>query len=60
MERNKNICRVPVSATMQKINGEYVMVDAEYADIPAEKIAAFLVDRFGARAIFGESEVKKG
>ena len=51
-----NICRIPVSATMQKINGEYVMVAAEYADIPAEKIAAFLVERAGAATIFGGNE----
>lgn len=55
MPDNK-ICRIPVNATMQKINGEYVMVAAEYADIPAEKIAAFLVERVGAAAIFGGEE----
>lgn len=49
-------CRIPVQATMQKINGEYVMVAAEYADIPAEKIAAFLVERVGAATIFGGEE----
>lgn len=51
-----NTCRIPVKATMQKINGEYVMVAAEYADIPAEKIAAFLVERVGTSAIFGGEE----
>lgn len=51
-----NTCRIPVQATMQKINGEYVMVAAEYADIPAEKIAAFLVERVGTSAIFGGEE----
>lgn len=51
-----NVCRIPVNATMQKINGEYVMVAAEYADIPAEKIAAFLVERVGTSAIFGGEE----
>lgn len=55
MQDNK-MCRIPVNATMQKINGEYVMVAAEYADIPAEKIAAFLVERAGAAAIFGGVE----
>lgn len=54
--QEKNICRMPVQATMQKINGEYVMVAAEYADIPAEKIAAFLVERVGTSAIFGGEE----
>lgn len=51
--QEKNICKIPVKATMQKINGEYVMIAAEYADIPAEKIAAFLVERAGATTIFG-------
>lgn len=52
-EVKENICRVPVAATMQIINGEPAMIAAEYADIPADKIAAFLVERFGAGAIFG-------
>lgn len=52
-EVKENICRVPVAATMQIINGEPTMIAAEYADIPADKIAAFLVERFGAGAIFG-------
>lgn len=51
-EVKESICRVPVSATMQIINGEPVMIAAEYADIPADKIAAFLVEHFGAGAIF--------
>ena len=55
-ETKENICRIPVSATMQIINGEPVMVAAEYAEIPADKIAAFLVERFGAGRIFGEGE----
>ena len=60
MNSKDNICRIPVSATMQIINGEPVMVAAEYADIPAEKIAAFLVERFGVGAIFGEGEARGG
>lgn len=48
-----NMCRIPVKATMQKINGEYVMVAAEYADIPAEAIAEYLVKSFGAAPIYG-------
>lgn len=55
MQDNK-MCRIPVNATMQKVNGEYVMIDAEYADIPAEKIVAFLMERVGASAIFGGEE----
>lgn len=56
-----NMCRIPVSATMQIIDGEPVMVAAEYADIPAEKIAAFLVERAGAATIFGgDKETQDG
>lgn len=55
-ETKNNMCRIPVSATMQIINGEAVMVAAEYEEIPAEKIAAFLMERFGAGQIFGSDE----
>ena len=55
-EVKENVCRVPVSATMQIIDGEPVMVAADYAEIPADKIAAFLVEHFGAAQIFGDSE----
>ncbi len=55
-----NICRIPVNATMQIIDGQPVMVAAEYADIPAEKIAAFLVERVGTAAIFGGGEEMQG
>lgn len=55
-----NVCRIPVNATMQIINGEAVMIDAEYADIPADKIAEFLIKSFGVDAIFrGEENVSK-
>jgi hypothetical protein len=53
-EVKENVCRVPVSATMQIIDGEPVMLAAEYAEIPADKIAAFLVEHFGAGEIFGK------
>ncbi len=49
------LCRVPVSATYTVYHGssEPVMMAAEYADIPAEAIAAYLVERCGVDAIFG-------
>lgn len=43
-------CKVPVSATMQIINGKPVMTSAEYADIPADKLLAFLLERSGMAA----------
>lgn len=56
---NDNICRVPVNATFTVYKGsrEAVMTSAEYADIPADAIARFLVDRCGVDAIFGGGEV---
>lgn len=53
---SKEMCRIPVSATYAEINGEMVMVSAEYKDIPAEVIAKFLIEKFGAAAIFGDGE----
>lgn len=53
---SKEMCRIPVSATYEEINGEMVMVSAEYKDIPAEVIAKFLIEKFGASAIFGDGE----
>ena len=53
MNKNEEMCRIPVQATMRKINGEYVMVDAEYADIPASAIAEFIVKKCGMVPILG-------
>lgn len=48
-------CRVPVTATytVYKGSNKPVMTSAEYADIPADAIARFLIERCGADAIFG-------
>lgn len=50
-----NVCRVPVEATytVYKGSSEPVMTAAEYADISADAIAAYLVKRCGLDAIFG-------
>ena len=50
-ENRSNLCRVPVSATYQIIDGRPVMIDAEYAEIPAETILDFLLtkSRMGAQ-----------
>lgn len=47
MEEKEAMCRIPVRATMQRINGKMVMTDAEWADIPADLIARFLIEKFG-------------
>ena len=47
-------CKIPVRATYTIVNGEPVMTTAEYADMPADLIAKFLVDKLGTDVIFGE------
>ena len=49
-----NICKIPVAATFTIIDGKAVMTAAEYADISADAIARFLVDKLGVDAIFDE------
>lgn len=44
------MCRIPVKATMQYVNGVMTMVDAVWADIPADVIARFLIEKFGLDA----------
>lgn len=51
---NEAMCRIPVKATYRIIDGEPVMIDAEWADIPADEIARLFLRRYGKAAIFGE------
>ena len=44
------MCRIPITAKMQRVNGEMVMVSAEWADVPADLIARFLIEKFGLDA----------
>lgn len=46
-ESSGAMCRIPVKATMQYVNGKMVMTDAVWADIPADAIAHFLIEKFG-------------
>lgn len=46
-ESSGAMCRIPVKATMQYVNGKMVMTDAVWADIPADAIARFLIEKFG-------------
>lgn len=57
-----NMCRVPVSATFTVYKGSStpVMTRAEYVDIPADAIARFLLEKFGADAIFNRGEGQPG
>lgn len=48
-----NICRIPVNATMKEIDGKMQMIDADWASIPADIIARFLIQKFGITPIFG-------
>lgn len=49
-----NDCRIPINVTytVYKGGGRPVMTAAEYADIPADAIAKFLVGKLGVDAIF--------
>lgn len=51
-----DICKIPVTATFSIIGGKPVMTAAEYAEIPADAIARFLVERCGVDAIFRKGE----
>ena len=49
-ESSGAMCRIPVKATMQYVNGKMVMTDAVWAYIPADVIARFLIEKFGLDA----------
>ena len=46
-EKTGNICTVPVVAEYRIVNGKPVMVEAQYAEIEADKLLQFLLDRAG-------------
>lgn len=50
---NKDVCRIPISATFRIIDGEPIMIEAEYRDIPADAIARYLIEKVGITPIFG-------
>ena len=41
------MCRIPIQAKYEIIDGEAVMVSAEWADIPAVDIALYLIQKLG-------------
>lgn len=43
----EGMCRIPMKARVEVVNGKAVMVSAEWEDVQAEAIAAFLVDKLG-------------
>lgn len=49
-ESSGAMCRIPVKATMKRVNGEMTMISAVWADIPADAIARFLIEKFGLDA----------
>lgn len=53
-----NLCKIPVSATFTVYKGSEkpVMTAAEWVDVPADVIAKFLIEKFGADAIFNGGE----
>lgn len=55
-----NMCRIPIEATYQIVNGEPVLVKAEYRDIPADVIARFLIEKHGITPILKGSDINNG
>lgn len=41
---------IPIQATYRTINGEVVMVSAEYAEVSADAVARYLLDAFNVSA----------
>lgn len=57
MTGKDSICSIPIQATYRFIDGEPVRISAEYADISADALARFLIQKFGKTPIFnGEQE----
>ena len=52
-EEKETMCRIPISATFRIVDGEAVMTEAEYRDIPADAIARYLIEKVGITPIFG-------
>ena len=55
--KEQEMCRIPIRATYRiGPGGEARMVKEEsvFADIPADTIARFLLEKFGRSAILGE------
>jgi len=49
---------LPIAVTYRKINGEMVMVDAEYADVPVDTLCQMIFRAFGVyNAICPRAEV---
>lgn len=55
-DKRANVCTVPVSAEYRIIDGKPVMVSAKYADIEAEKLLHFMLDRAGIHDLGGASD----
>lgn len=50
---------LPIRAHMKLIDGTWKMVDAEYADIPADAIARMLLGAFGVPIVFKTEEERR-
>lgn len=46
---SEQTCKVPVEATIRMIDGQPVMVDAVWADVPARLIVDMIVQHLGER-----------
>ena len=51
----QGICRIPVKARYIVEGDKAIMLDAEYEDIPAADIAAYIMQHVDPEKIFGKS-----
>lgn len=49
---SKDMCKIPIQAAYEIIDGKPVLMSAEYVDIPGDDIARFLIQKFGITPIF--------
>lgn len=59
-DNTSNLCRVPVSATYRIMNGEPVLIEAEYADIPAPDLLLFMLERSGIQTRTEVNSIETG
>lgn len=59
-DNTSNLCSVPVVAEFRMVDGEPVMISAQYADIPAAELLRFLLDRSGIHARKEVNRIESG
>lgn len=55
-EKTEETIRLPVTAHFQKIDGDMVLVNAEYADVPIKSITDLIANAFG---LYNKEDIEK-